>query len=80
MTEREKISIVWFKRDLRLQDNEAIQNAVAKGRRILLLYPFERESQVRFTKGFGRTLVRLCFFMVMAHTVRAWTRISALYD
>lgn len=41
MTEREKISIVWFKRDLRLQDNEAIQNAVAKGRRILLLYPFE---------------------------------------
>lgn len=41
MTEREKISIVWFKRDLRLQDNEAIQNAVANGRRILLLYPFE---------------------------------------
>ena len=41
MTEREDISIVWFKRDLRLQDNEAIQNALDKGRRILLLYPFE---------------------------------------
>lgn len=35
------ISIVWFKRDLRLQDNEAIHNALASGKPVLLLYVFE---------------------------------------
>lgn len=38
---REKISIVWLKRDLRLHDNEAIYNALKRGNRVLLLYVFE---------------------------------------
>ncbi|WP_459210914.1 cryptochrome/deoxyribodipyrimidine photo-lyase family protein [Aquimarina rhabdastrellae] len=38
---KEHIVIVWFKRDLRLEDNEAISNAIASGKRILLLYVFE---------------------------------------
>lgn len=40
-TNREEINIVWFKRDLRLQDNEALANAISDGKRILLVYPFE---------------------------------------
>ena len=38
---KEEIVIVWFKRDLRLQDNEAIQNALEANKRILFLYVFE---------------------------------------
>lgn len=38
---KEDISIVWLKRDLRLQDNEAIYNALNSGNRVLLLYVFE---------------------------------------
>lgn len=41
MTEREHINVVWLKRDLRLEDNEAIFNALASGKRTLLLYAFE---------------------------------------
>ena len=40
-TNKEEIHVVWFKRDLRLQDNEAIQNALASNRRILFIYVFE---------------------------------------
>ena len=40
-TNKEEINIVWFKRDLRLQDNEAIHNALALNKRILFLYVFE---------------------------------------
>ena len=40
-TSKEEINIVWFKRDLRLQDNEAIHNALALNKRILFLYVFE---------------------------------------
>lgn len=40
-TERESISIVWFKRDLRLHDNEAIFNALDNSTRVLLLYILE---------------------------------------
>ncbi|WP_299339274.1 cryptochrome/deoxyribodipyrimidine photo-lyase family protein [uncultured Psychroserpens sp.] len=36
------INVVWLKRDLRLEDNEAIFNALASGKRTLLLYTFER--------------------------------------
>ncbi|HBK83668.1 MAG TPA: deoxyribodipyrimidine photolyase, partial [Flavobacterium sp.] len=35
------MNIVWFKRDLRLYDNEALFNAIATGRKVLLLYIFE---------------------------------------
>ncbi|MDC8006178.1 FAD-binding domain-containing protein [Aureisphaera galaxeae] len=39
---KERISIVWLKRDLRLQDNEAIYNALQSGHRVLFLYVFEK--------------------------------------
>lgn len=42
MNTKEEISVVWLKRDLRLQDNEAIFNALASKKRILLLYVFEK--------------------------------------
>lgn len=40
-TDKEHINVVWLKRDLRLQDNEAISNALSTGKRTLLLYVFE---------------------------------------
>ncbi len=41
MQDREHINVVWLKRDLRLEDNEAIANALKTGKRTLLLYVFE---------------------------------------
>jgi deoxyribodipyrimidine photo-lyase len=41
MNTKPRIHIVWLKRDLRLQDNEAIYNALNNGERIILLYVFE---------------------------------------
>lgn len=41
MNTKPKIHLVWLKRDLRLQDNEAIFNALASGERVVLLYTFE---------------------------------------
>ena len=41
MTEREHINVVWLKRDLRLDDNEAIANALKSKKRTLILYVFE---------------------------------------
>ena len=41
MNQKQKISLVWFKRDLRLNDNEAIFNALSSGAPVLLLYVFE---------------------------------------
>lgn len=41
MNAKEKLAIVWLKRDLRIQDNEAILNALNTGKRVLLLYVFE---------------------------------------
>ena len=38
---KEEINIVWFKRDLRLQDNEAIFNALKSKKRVLFMYVFE---------------------------------------
>ena len=38
---REEIHVVWFKRDLRLQDNEAIYNALKANKRVLFLYVLE---------------------------------------
>ncbi len=43
MSERERINIVWLKRDLRLHDNEAISNAIKEGKRFLILYVFENQ-------------------------------------
>ena len=41
-TNKKHINIVWFKRDLRLQDNEAIFNAQRSGIPTLFLYVFEK--------------------------------------
>tara|TARA_R110001606_G_scaffold7423_4_gene32884 strand:+ start:31621 stop:33099 length:1479 start_codon:yes stop_codon:yes gene_type:complete len=38
---KEEINVVWLKRDLRLQDNEAIYNALQSNKRTLFLYVFE---------------------------------------
>ena len=35
------ISVVWLKRDLRLEDNEAIFNALKSNNRVLIMYAFE---------------------------------------
>lgn len=42
MNTKPNIQIVWLKRDLRLHDNEAIYNALASGKRVLILYVFEQ--------------------------------------
>ena len=41
MNTKPQIHVVWFKRDLRLHDNEAIFNAIASGKRVLFIYSFE---------------------------------------
>lgn len=41
MTPKPHINVVWLKRDLRLQDNEAISNALNTDKPTLLLYVFE---------------------------------------
>ena len=41
MNIKEEINIVWLKRDLRLQDNESIFNALSSEKRVLFLYVFE---------------------------------------
>ena len=38
---KEELQIVWFKRDLRLKDNEAIEHALKSNKQVLLLYVFE---------------------------------------
>ncbi len=41
-TDKTHMHVVWLKRDLRLEDNEAIFNALATGKQVLLLYVFEQ--------------------------------------
>ena len=41
-TDRTNINLVWLKRDLRLEDNEAIFNALTSESPVLLLYVFEQ--------------------------------------
>lgn len=43
--QKKQINVVWFKRDLRLQDNEAIFNAVKTATPTLLLYVFEKSLE-----------------------------------
>ena len=40
-TDKPLLQIVWLKRDLRLEDNEAINNALNTNESVLLLYVFE---------------------------------------
>lgn len=46
MTTKEAVHIVWLKRDLRLEDNEAIYNALQAGKPTLLLYVFENSLKL----------------------------------
>ena len=41
MNSRENINVIWLKRNLRLQDNEAVSNALSNGNRCLFLFVFE---------------------------------------
>ncbi|XMO85535.1 deoxyribodipyrimidine photo-lyase [Algibacter sp. AS12] len=41
MNTKPELHVVWLKRDLRLQDNEAIYNALATGKQVLIIYSFE---------------------------------------
>ncbi|CAL2102839.1 Cryptochrome-like protein cry2 [Tenacibaculum sp. 190130A14a] len=41
MHSKEEIVVVWFKRDLRLYDNEAVSSAIKSGKKVLFLYLFE---------------------------------------
>ena len=41
-TDKKQINLVWLKRDLRLEDNEAIVNAFDSKHPVLLLYIFEQ--------------------------------------
>lgn len=41
MYTKEPLAVVWLKRDLRLQDNQAIFNAISTGKRVLLLFVME---------------------------------------
>ncbi len=41
MQKKQIINVIWLKRDLRLQDNEVISNALKTGKRTLLIYVFE---------------------------------------
>jgi len=43
--QKKQINVVWLKRDLRLQDNEAIFNAVKTATPTLLLYVFEKSLE-----------------------------------
>ncbi|WP_088323568.1 cryptochrome/deoxyribodipyrimidine photo-lyase family protein [Polaribacter tangerinus] len=40
-TKKDEIDVIWLKRDLRLQDNEAIFNALQTNNKVLFLYVFE---------------------------------------
>ena len=39
---KEKINLVWLKRDLRLHDNEDISSAIKSGKRFLIFYALEK--------------------------------------
>lgn len=41
MTENPEINVFWFKRDLRLADNEALKAALASQKKLLLVYAYE---------------------------------------
>ena len=41
MNDKQEIVVVWFKRDLRLFDNESVHEALLSGKKVVLLYLFE---------------------------------------
>ena len=57
---KEKINLVWLKRDLRLHDNEAISKAIKNGKRFLIFYAFEKKAIRRCVARRGRSRLRTC--------------------
>jgi deoxyribodipyrimidine photo-lyase len=59
---KKHINVVWFKRDLRLQDNEAFFNATKTGIPTLFLYVFEKSlKMIPITaRDIGILLSNLC--------------------
>ena len=51
---KEQVSIVWFKRDLRLEDNTALNAALAEGKNILPLFIFDDEILEELPKNDAR--------------------------
>lgn len=48
--------VVWFRKDLRIHDNEALQNAISKGDEVIPIYIFdEREFKGQTSFGFKKT-------------------------
>jgi deoxyribodipyrimidine photo-lyase len=45
MALKQEISVVWFKRDLRLRDNPCVESAIKSGLPLLLLYIVEPEQE-----------------------------------
>jgi len=52
----EKINIFWFRRDLRLHDNNALLNALKSGRKILAIFIFDKEILKEFPFNNDRRL------------------------
>ncbi|WP_299683166.1 DASH family cryptochrome [uncultured Dokdonia sp.] len=48
-------SLVWFKNDLRIQDQQSLYNAIAKGNRVITLYCFESSLFKEDIFGFKKT-------------------------
>lgn len=57
--------IVWFRQDLRLHDNEALHNALARGKEIVPVYVFdERQFQGSTSYGFRKTAAHRAQFII----------------
>ena len=69
---KEKINLVWLKRDLRLHDNEAISRAIKNGKRFLIFYAFEkilgRPLTQKTQEGFFRIGLFLLFSLMFFTT------------
>jgi deoxyribodipyrimidine photo-lyase len=53
-TEHTGIGLMWFRNDLRLQDNEALAKAIAENASVLPIYIFDTRSFRTSTYGFKK--------------------------
>ena len=94
MTNKQQINIVWFKRDLRIEDHQALNNA-AKSHPILPLYVFEpaywqlpdtSKRQWNFIKGslisLNQNLMKLGqgLFIKIGNIIEILTEINQKFD
>ncbi len=64
---KERRCIVWFRQDLRLHDNEALDSALAQADEVIPIYIFdERVFQGKTTSGFAKTGVHRAQFLIEA--------------